>query len=155
MTYIPALSVSHSLRLIHLSIRPNRLPHATHNLPPKLPVDFRLVEALQRHGRIVQRRQQIPADIADRTGGPPHAQQHILNVCLLYTSSFGSGLAISERQVSKKTVRKRHSAKYVQKGKLSGQCGYGKLLRTVKIGTAIPADVPIIRRVLPGTDRLS
>jgi len=61
----------------------------------------------------------------------------------------------SERQVSKKTVRKRHSAKYVQKGKLSGQCGYGKLLRTVKIGTAIPADVPIIRRVLPGTDRLS
>ena len=34
--------------------------------------------------------------------------------------SFGSGLAISERQVSKKTVRKRHSAKYVQKGKLSG-----------------------------------
>ena len=66
-----------------------------------------------------------------------------------------SGLAISERQVSKKTVRKRHSAKYVQKGKLSGQCGYGELLRTVKIGTAIPADVPIIRRVLPGTDRLS
>ena len=58
-------------------------------------------------------------------------------------------------QASKKTVRKRHSAKYVQKGKLSGQCGYGELLRTVKIGTAIPADVPIIRRVLPGTDRLS
>ena len=49
-------------------------------MPPKLPVDFRLVEALQRHGRVVQRRQQIPADIANRTGGPPHAQQHILNV---------------------------------------------------------------------------
>ena len=46
--------------------------------PPKLPVDFR--EALQRHGRAVERRQQIPADIADRAGGPPHAQQHILNM---------------------------------------------------------------------------
>lgn len=42
-----------------------------------------------------------------------------------------------------------------RKGNCLGQCGYGKLLRTVKIGTAIPADVPIIRRVLPGTDRLS
>ena len=49
-------------------------------MPSNLPVDFRLVETLKRHGRIVQRRQQIPADIADRTGGPPHAQQHILNV---------------------------------------------------------------------------
>ena len=66
---------------------------------------------------------------------------------------FGSGLAISKCSVSKKAVGKRRSAKYVQKGELSGQCGYGKLLRTVKIGTAIPADVPIIRRVLPGTDR--
>lgn len=37
------------------------------------------------------------------------------------------------------------STKYVQKGELSGQCGHGKLLRSVKIGTAIPADVPIIR----------
>ena len=46
--------------------------------PPKLPVDFR--EALQRHGRAVQRRQQIPAAIADRAGGASHARQHILDV---------------------------------------------------------------------------
>ena len=49
-------------------------------MPSNLPVDFRLFETLKRHGRIVQRRQQIPADIADRAGGPSHAQQHILNV---------------------------------------------------------------------------
>lgn len=42
-----------------------------------------------------------------------------------------------------------------RKGNCLGQCGYGKLFRTVKIGIAIPADVPIIRRVLPGTGRLS
>ena len=51
---------------------------------------------------------------------------------------FGSGLAISKCSVSKKTVGKGSSTKYVQKGELSGQCGYGKLLRSVKIGTAIP-----------------
>ena len=58
---------------------------------------------------------------------------------------FGSGLAISKCSVSKKTVGKGSSTKYVQKGELSGQCGHGKLLRSVKIGTALSADIPIIR----------
>ena len=55
------------------------------------------------------------------------------------------GLAISKCSVSKKTVGKGSSTKYVQKGELSGQCGYGKLLRSVKIGTGLSADIPIIR----------
>lgn len=54
-------------------------------------------------------------------------------------------LAISKCSISKKTVGKRRSTKYVQKGELSGQCGYGKFLRSVKSGTALPADIPIIR----------
>lgn len=59
--------------------------------------------------------------------------------------SFGSGLAISKCSVSKKAVGKRRSTKYVQKGELLGQCGHGKLLRPVKIGTVLSADIPIIR----------
>ena len=55
------------------------------------------------------------------------------------------GWQYQNAQVSKKAVGKRRSTKYVQKGELLGQCGHGKLLRPVKIGTVLSADIPIIR----------
>lgn len=64
------------------------------------------------------------------------------------------GWPISKRPVSKKAVGKRYSTKYVQERKLPGQCGYGKLLWPVKVRIALPADIPVIRRVLAGTDCL-
>ena len=57
---------------------------------------------------------------------------------------FGSGLAISKCSVSK-DCWKREFDKVCPERELSGQCGYGKLLRSVKIGTGLSADIPIIR----------
>ncbi len=48
-----------------------------------------------------------------------------LNGCgLIY-----QGWQYKNARYQKKIVGKRHSTKYVQKGKLLGQCGYGKLFR--------------------------